>query len=299
LPAADAPAPAARIWIDADAACGHSPRTDPDDCLALLVLAERASARIVGVSAVGGNAPLEVTQQTTRSLAGQLGLPFREPAELAEALRQGPLTLIALGPLTNIARALQASPELGRHIERLVAVMGRRPGHLFHPAEGAGGGMLLGHGPVFSDFNFAQDPEATAIILRFGFPLTLIPYDAARHVEIGAAELERLGTRGGAHAWVAQRSRGWLKFWNDDIGRAGFYPFDLLAAAYVLDPRGFECAQVLAGIGSDLLFLAPWRDRALLVTQQPEDLEDAAPRRPAVYCHRLRPGKALAGILWP
>jgi inosine-uridine nucleoside N-ribohydrolase len=298
------PAPAAqpprRIWVDTDAACGHSPRTDPDDCLALLALAQQAPQRIAGISVVAGNAPLEVTDRTTRELM-QLANPgiavHSGHRALAHALEAAPLTIVALGPLTNIASALRDRPQLTAKVERLVAVMGRRPGHLFHPAEGAGGGMLLGHGPVFSDFNFAQDPAAAAYVLGLDIRVTLIPYDAARHVELGAADLDRLAARGGAHAWVAQRSRAWLQFWQDDIGRAGFYPFDLLAAAYLLSPQRFECARVLAGIGSDLLFLVPWRDRALLVTQRPEQLQDAGVKRPAVYCHKLRPGETLAGIL--
>jgi hypothetical protein len=62
--------------------------------------------------------------------------------------------VVALGPLTNLAAVLDARPELRSRVARVVAVMGRRPGHVFHPAEGAGGGLLFGHGPVFRDFNF-------------------------------------------------------------------------------------------------------------------------------------------------
>jgi inosine-uridine nucleoside N-ribohydrolase len=289
---APAAQPTRRIWVDTDAACGHAPRTDPDDCLALLALAQQVPQRIAGISVVAGNAPLDVTDRTTRELM-QLANPgiavHSGHRALAHALEAEPLTIVALGPLTNIASALRDRPRLAAKVAQLVAVMGRRPGHLFHPAEGAGGGMLLGHGPVFSDFNFAQDPAAAAAILGYDFPIILVPYDAARHVEIDGAGLDRLAARGGAHAWVAERSRGWLAFWQEDIGRAGFYPFDLLAALFVLAPQRFECAEVLAGVGRDRLFLLPWHERALLVTQQPEDLKAAAVKRPAVYCHKLRP----------
>jgi inosine-uridine nucleoside N-ribohydrolase len=289
LPARAAP-PAQRIWIDTDAACGHGRRTDPDDCLALLALAQPGGPQIAGVSAVAGNAPLEVTQATVRALAVQLGtFTVRSPQDLARALEAGPLTIVALGPLSNIAAVLQGRPDLASKVERLVAVMGRRPGHLFHPAEGAPGATLLGHGPVFSDFNFAQDPQATATVLSFQFPMTLIPYDAARQVEITREHLDRLAARDGAHAWVAERSRAWLQFWNEDIGRKGFYPFDLVAAGYVMRPQLFECAEVIAGIAKDSLFLVPWRDQALLVTQRPVELEHAEAARPALYCPALQP----------
>jgi inosine-uridine nucleoside N-ribohydrolase len=289
LPARAAP-PAQRIWIDTDAACGHGRRTDPDDCLALLALAQPGGPQIAGVSAVAGNAPLEVTQATVRALAVQLGtFTVRSPQDLARALEAGPLTIVALGPLSNIAAVLQGRPDLASKVERLVAVMGRRPGHLFHPAEGAPGATLLGHGPVFSDFNFAQDPQATATVLSFQFPMTLIPYDAARQVEITREHLDRLAARDGAHAWVAERSRAWLQFWNEDMGRKGFYPFDLMAAGYVMRPQLFECAEVIAGIARDSLFLVPWRDQALLVTQHPVELEHAEVALPALYCPALQP----------
>lgn len=84
---------------------------------------------------------------------------------LIVALETGPLTILALGPLTNIAQALTARPDLVANIARLIAVMGRRQGHLFHPAEGEGHGILFGHGPVFRDFNFDQDREAAARVL--------------------------------------------------------------------------------------------------------------------------------------
>lgn len=287
LPPEAAPPPARRIWIDTDAACGHGRRTDPDDCLALLALAQSGGPEIAGVSAVAGNAPLEVTERTVRALAGQLRMEVRTPQALQEALEAGPLTLVALGPLTNIAAALHGRPDLARKVERLVAVMGRRPGHAFHPTEGAPGAMLLGHGPVFSDFNFVQDPKAAADVLSWDFPMTLIPYDAARHVEMTAVDLDRLAARGGAHAWVAERSRAWLQFWNEDIGRKGFYPFDLMAAEYVLAPSRFKCAQVTVAVAKDKLFLAPWRDYGLLVTQHPVELDTAKIARTALYCPSL------------
>jgi inosine-uridine nucleoside N-ribohydrolase len=289
---------ARRIWIDTDAACGHTPHTDPDDCLALLALASREGPQVVGVSAVAGNAPLEVTRAAARALTEKLGFTLRPPEDLAKALEAGALTVVALGPLTNIAAVLRERPALAFNVERLIAVMGRRPGHLFHPAEGAPGAALLGHGPVFRDFNFAQDPDAVAEILSWDFPLTLIPYDAARHVEITREDLDRLAARGGAAAWVAARSRGWLAYWNEDIGRDGFYPFDLLAAVYVRAPERFKCAEVTAAIAKDARFLMPWRDEGLLVTQR-NDLQNIAVQRKATYCPEMQPGNTSARMLFP
>ena len=317
LPAARAPSPPARVWIDTDAACGEGERADPDDCLALLALA-RSAVDIVGISTVFGNAPLSATDRVARSLAQQLGRaaiavhagaaaplpehgwPAPPPAveRLREALARERLTLVALGPLTNIAQALHGRPDLAANVQRVIAVMGRRPGHLFHPAEGAEGATLFGHGPVFRDFNFDQDPRAAAEVLAYELELVLVPYDAARHVEVRAADLDRLAARGGAAAWVAARSRAWLDFWRRDIGRAGFYPFDLLAAAYAIEPARLACARVQAGIGRDPQFLLPWRATALLVTQRRAELSSVARLRPALYCPAVAAG-TTAGMLLP
>ena len=236
---------------------------------------------MVGISTVFGNAPLEVTDRTTRELAAMLrregvevpvyrgagapvdraptdspqtGSGIEAPAQsaLARAMADGPLTILSLGPLTNLELTLRRRPALAGAGVRLVGVMGRRPGHLFHPTEGHGAGAILfGHGPVFRDLNLVEDPAAAAAILARRIPTTLIPYEVAREVGVGGADLDRMAAAGGASAWVAGRARGWLEFWRRDVGLAGFYPFDAVAAMYVTTPDLFSCARVSASVGED------------------------------------------------
>ncbi len=217
-----------RIWIDTDAACGTTPTTDPDDCLAIAWLAHQARLEIVGISTSFGNALGDVVMATTKDLvramaASRSRLPIwrgasvpldgsgdqASPASeaLRSALMDGPLTILALGPLTNIAAALAGEPGLQRNVVRVIAVMGNRPGHIFHPSEGSGRGVLLGHGPIFRDLNFVSDPAAARRVLETSVPLTLIPYDAARHVVIADHDLDILERSDGAIAWAARRSR--------------------------------------------------------------------------------------------
>lgn len=305
-PAEGAPAWPRRIWIDTDAACGHGGRTDPDDCFAIALLARAAQFQIAGISTVFGNAPHAVVERTTRELAAKLSqetgrsisvhsgsavpiaqrTPGRTPAQnaLRAALEQGPLTIVALGPLTNLAGVLEEDPSLAGRVARLIAVMGRRPGHIFHPSEGASGGILLGHGPVFRDLNFVLDADAAAQLIALHLPMSLVPYDAARGIELTGADLDRLAGAGGALAWVAQRADAWLDYWRSDIGRAGFYPFDLLAAAYVLQPSWLRCSRVHARVARDnTLFIPFWRPTALLVGTR-----DAPASAPALYCSNTR-----------
>lgn len=308
LPTDSIPAAPARIWIDTDAACGTGRRTDPDDCLALLLLARDPGLDIAGISTVFGNAPLSTTDSVTRALVAKLAAartsrPIRvfrgaagagdrsaTPARVAlrSALEAGPLTVVALGPLTNVASALAGRPDLRARVGRVVAVMGRHPGHLFHPAEGAGGGILFGHGPVFRDFNVALDRTAAAEVLRAQLPLLLVPYEAAREVELTGADLDRIAGEGDAGAWVSDRAREWLDYWRRDIGRKGFYPFDLVAALQVADPSALRCARVDAWVGRDPSMRWPFtRDRVLLIASVTVADEEAVARGGALYCPAL------------
>jgi inosine-uridine nucleoside N-ribohydrolase len=297
-----------RIWIDTDAACGQSRRTDPDDCLAILLLTQEDDVEIVGMSTVFGNAPLSVTDRTTRTLMAALqesGLgsvpvyrgssePMRrgESAEdnmeeeahegLRAALAQEPLTIVSLGPLTNVAMALEDRPSLQSNVTRLVAVMGRRKGHLFHPIEGGTSHSLLGHGPVFRDFNFSMDEAAATAMLATGVPMTFVTYEAARDIAVDSAILDGMAARDGAPAWVAQRAGQWLGYWREDIGREGFYPFDLVAAAYVVHPWLLQCADVSVSVDHDTGLYGWLGVRGLFVSE--EQAPTPLTTGPATYC---------------
>ncbi len=296
-----------RVWIDTDAACGHSSRADADDCFALLILLRAPGIEVVGITTVHGNAPVEVAQRIVHELVALVGrnrtppvhrgsatesptVPAPAHAALRDALAAGPLTIVALGPLTNIAAALRGRPDLAHNLGRLVTVMGRRPGHLFHPAEGRGSGILFGHGPVFRDFNFDKDRAAATEILALGLPVTLVPYEAARNVTLSADDLAVLNAAGGAPAWVASRARGWLDFWAAVVGLGGFYPFDTLAAAYALEPALFDCAEVAAWVAKDRkLWGRLFSPEALLVGIERERAEKPRASAKVLYCPRIAP----------
>lgn len=295
-----------RLWIDTDAACGVTPRTDPDDCLAILMLALSERVRIAGVSTVFGNASIDAVDHTVRTLAGLLvrerGVTLtvhrgaRDAGDgatpavhaLHAALSDGPLVVLALGPLTNIAAALRERPDLRSEVAQVIAVMGRREGHSFHPIEGGSAPSWFGHGPVFTDFNFSKDPEAAAQLVRMGVPLTLVPYEAAREVSLTETDLSGMSAAGATAAWVAGRAQGWLDYWRTQIGSRGFYPFDLLAATYVLRPDLLRCAPARARVAAAEAPFGWFGFHALFV-----DRADA-PGQSNTYC----PHVTLAAPLW-
>jgi inosine-uridine nucleoside N-ribohydrolase len=303
----------ARVWIDADAACGTGKRRDPDDCLALLALASARHIDIAGISTVFGNAPVSEADLVTRALVQELGTYAGRPASAAlpvykgcgapaqkcledggsldaqaglrQALQRGTLDVVALGPLSNLAALLAREPALASRITRVIAVMGRRPGHRFHPSENrATGAMLFGHGPIFRDLNAVLDPQAVSVVLASGIPVVLVPYTAARQVLLTGGDLDRIALTSPAGQWVAERSRAWLEFWRSEAGLDGFYPFDLMAAAYLRDPMNFRCARVTAWVGEDALM--PWFSGgpALLVAQQTGLPPTSTTTAQALYC---------------
>ena len=94
-------------------------------------------------------------------------------AALRKSMQRGTPAVMALAPLINFAALLAKEPALASRITRVIAVMGRRLGHRFHPSENrATGPLLFGHEPIFRDLN-ATVPEAstTEVVLASGIPL--------------------------------------------------------------------------------------------------------------------------------
>src|SRR5215204_4082386 len=269
-----------RVWIDTDAACNGG-NADPDDCFAILVLLNSPDVEVVGISTIFGNAPLPVVDRTARDLVGRVvgssnilvhsgsstALEAERPtsiepahAALERALEVGPLTIVCLGPLTNVAATLRRRPDLADNIGLLVSVMGRRPGHVFHPAEGRNSsGILFGHGPIFRDFNFSKDRTSASVVLGLAERISLTPYAAAREVMVTRRDLARLGSGPRPAAWLAERAGPWLDYWEKDVGLPGFYPFDALAALYVVHPEQFSCTKASAWIAEDDRLPVLWR----------------------------------------
>ncbi|MET0521535.1 MAG: nucleoside hydrolase, partial [Jiangellaceae bacterium] len=110
---------------------------------------------------------------------------------LVETLRSTSeqLTLVAVGPLSNIATALAIVPSLVEAVQELVVM---------------GGSHAIGNVTASAEFNIWVDPEAANVVLSAGFEhLTLVPLDATHQALFtrgNCAEFERLGTPAGVAA---------------------------------------------------------------------------------------------------
>lgn len=250
-------APRTAVWIDTDPAIGE-PERDVDDGLALVQAFHSPELDIRGVSVVFGNAELDRGLPIARRFAREFGPPqlkvfggaakASRPAvetdasrAIAEALRAQPLTILALGPATNVATVLEKHPELARRITRVVAVAGRRPGQRFT----TGSSNARGH----RDFNFELDPHAFQVLLDSHVELVLAPFEISSKVWLKSADLDRLAASpSAASRALAAPARAWLSLWGRLFGVDGFNPFDTLAVAYAISSDGFACETLQARI---------------------------------------------------
>lgn len=255
------------VWIDTDpsvAPGGH----EVDDGFALVQAFRSAELDIRGVSVVFGNTALDkaypIAEEFMALLDGSdltvapgaagaqdLGTETAASRALAEALRETRLTLLVLGPVTNVATVLKNHPELGRNVEALVAVAGRRPGQRF---------LTKQDGQPHRDYNFELDAEGFQILLDSGVPLVLAPWEVSSKVWLAEVDVAQL-RRGRPEArWLYRPSMDWLERWKTLFDKAAFNPYDTLAVGYVTSPELIECEELPAAIRTlpnDRLAFAP------------------------------------------
>jgi purine nucleosidase len=166
---------------------------------------------------------------------GEIGLPLsgREPAPghavdvLVDEINRRPagsVTLVTLGPLTNVARAIQKDPAIAKRVGHIVTM--------------GGTGDAVGNMTAATEFNIWVDPDAAAIVFAAGARLTMVGWDISRkYAVIGAAEAERLRAVGPLGAFAVDIQAFLTKFvaTQTQLGE-GFDLPDPIAMAVALDP---------------------------------------------------------------
>ena len=155
-------------------------------------------------------------------LPKQLGRPSEQRATefLAHCLREssGGITLVALGPLTNLARLMQRYPGALEKAGSIAAMGGavNSPGNVTPHAE----------------FNFYSDPQAADMVVSSGVPMVLVDLGASRQAALSRHEVESL-TGGTPLGELAIRLlQAWFRL---DPGRDQFQFYDPLAMAVAID----------------------------------------------------------------
>lgn len=140
---------------------------------------------------------------------------------------EGSVTLCTLGPLTNVALALQKEPAIAGRVRELVMM---------------GGGFFEGGNITpAAEFNIYVDPEAAKIVFASGMPIVMMPLDVTHQLltrKDRVAKIAALGTR------PAQVLVDWLAFFErfdeEKYGSDGGPLHDPSVIAYLLKPELFS-----------------------------------------------------------
>lgn len=252
-----------RLWIDTDITIGDkaSPLSycDVDDGYALGVLFRSPEVLICGISSTLGNTQdieestakaqqfvsrfgptsLQVYKGSAAPLANDTALsqtPVAAVNALAAALEEGPMTVLAIGALTNIAMLALLRPDLVSNISELIIVAGR---------QSQSEHFISGHHQPkpFRDLNFETDTLAFEVLAKHQVALTMVPFAACKDVWLKPHDIARLELANRLGRYLASHSLGWLAEWELVFGANGFNPFDMVAAAYVINPSWFSVKQ--------------------------------------------------------
>ncbi|HVK91822.1 MAG TPA: nucleoside hydrolase [Mycoplana sp.] len=248
--------------------------TDPgqDDAAAImLALGSPDALDVLGITAVAGNVPLQLTTRNARIVCelcgrsdlkvfagadaplkrplvtaehvhGKTGLDgpvFDEPTMplqemhavdfIVETLRSEPpgtVTLCTLGPLTNVALALQKAPDIAGRVAELVMM---------------GGGFFEGGNITpAAEFNIYVDPEAADVVFKSGIPIVMMPLDVTHKVMTLKSRVAKLRAIGSPPAIaLVEMLEFFERFDVEKYGSDGGPLHDPTVIAYLLRPNLF------------------------------------------------------------
>lgn len=133
-----------------------------------------------------------------------------------------PVTIVAIGPLTNVALLLAAYPAVRPRIERLVVM---------------GGGIEYGNVTSAAEFNIWVDPEAARrVLVEEELPTTLVPLDVTMRCAVGDDWLGSLAASGPVGAALTSLTPHYRAWYGEFFGRDDFVMHDALAVVEVMRP---------------------------------------------------------------
>lgn len=163
---------------------------------------------------------------------------------LANTLRSSTdkVTVLTLGPLTNLAEALQGSPDLADKIDATY-VMGGAVN-----VDGNVGVSGVGIDNRFAEWNVYIDPVAVKLVFDAGVRVSLVPLDATNHAPVSVAFADRLAAD--AVRPEAKFASQVLSKQRDSIAAGNYYFWDPLAAAVLVDSSmtSFETASLSVSV---------------------------------------------------
>ena len=163
----------------------------------------------------------------------------------------GEITLVPLGPLTNIALAVMLEPKIAEHVKEVV-LMG-------------GAANALGNASGTAEANIRNDPEAAKIVFEAPWKVTMVGLDVTRQTIMTPEYVEQLKSAGNKYTeFIGKILPHYMGFYKESTGLDGLFVHDSSALACVIDPTLFETkpAWVNVEIHSPVTFghtAADWR----------------------------------------
>jgi inosine-uridine nucleoside N-ribohydrolase len=243
------------ILIDCDP--GH------DDAIAILLALASPEVELLGITTVSGNTTLPNTTKNALKIlefAGRTDVPVAAGADRplrreqyvakyvhGESGMEGPdlpnpeigavdqhavdflgahadgVTLVPVGPLTNVALMLARYPDV--RPERIVLM---------------GGAVAEGNVTPAAEFNIWADPEAAARVFESGIDVTMIGLDVTHKALVGGEAVEQMRASGRAGTLVAELLAYYNRFHRETYGFDGSPIHDAVAVAHVFRPQLVE-----------------------------------------------------------
>jgi purine nucleosidase len=143
----------------------------------------------------------------------------------------GEVTLIAIGPLTNLALALRREPGIAGAVREVVLM---------------GGSFTRGNVTPAAEFNVYVDPEAAEIVFGAGWPVTMVGLDLTHQATAGPDVVDRIAAIGTPLAGTVVRM---LRFLGQTVAeKAGPPMHDPCAVARVIDPALVGCRDAFVAV---------------------------------------------------
>lgn len=219
---------------------------DVDDGLALMYLLGDPKVEVVGVTSTFGNSHIEEVDRCTRLLMEHLQLDLslcrRGASECGDYLTEasswivhlankydGDLHILATGGMSNLCGAYLKDSQVFNKFKQIVVMGGKTEPLLFSKQE-----ML--------ELNFSVDPHAAYILLTKSKNLSIMTGNNCLDLLFTRQQYKDMfaGEDGDIANLIQDYSNPWFRDNNLEYGIKGFYNWDTLAAAYLVNPEYFE-----------------------------------------------------------
>lgn len=200
------------------------------------------AAHVHGDDGLGNTSHLRDTDGNPRYSPANTTLSSMSGVDLIlETAAQYPeeLIIVALGPLTNLAKAIRKDAAKMRRLQKIIVM----------------GGVFEDYGNVTTtaEFNIFVDPHAAQEVFQFGVPVHIFPLDATHQVVLTGerlrAEIEGRDDKVSHFLWDA--TQACMEFYRQHVGFWGFHIHDALPIAVLTSPDYFESVDAYVQVETE------------------------------------------------